>query len=191
MRGRDLGRRGHHEGRADAAEPLGRRPRAADRDAGRPVHPVPDGGSQLRLPGARPVGEGPRHARRAAGRLALRERRAARRGGERRRARRQAGGRRGLRARERLPAADAPDAGRRHRPHDRGRRLRREHDDVQRAARPRRRVHARLRLRRPAADRRDHAHLRPLDGGGRPRQEGRRPAVATTSPRCSIRSSTT
>ena len=38
------------------------------------------------------------------------------------------------------------------------------------------RLHARFRLRRPAAHRGNHAHLRTVDGRGRPRQEGRRPA---------------
>ena len=84
--------------------------------------------------------------------------------------------RRGVRARERLQAHDAPDARRRHRSHHRGGRLRREQHHLQRAAQPQSGVHARLRLRRATAHRGNHAHLRPRHGGGRTRQEGRRPA---------------
>src|SRR4029453_2030854 len=50
----------------DAALAARERARVPGRDAGRPVHPLPHGGSQLRLRGGRTVGEGPRHVRRAA-----------------------------------------------------------------------------------------------------------------------------
>ena len=83
---------------------------------------------------------------------------------------------RGVRARERLSADDASDARRRHRSQHRGGRFRRQQHDLQRAAQSQGRLHARFRLRRPAADRRNHAHLRTVDGGSRPGQEGRRPA---------------
>ena len=52
-------------------------------------------------------------------------------------------------------------------------------------------LYARFCLRRPAADRGDHAHLRPDDGGGRARARRKAGCRATTRPRCSIRSSTT
>ena len=165
---------------------------APGRDAGRPVHPVPDGGSQLRLRGHRSVGEGPRHARRAARRDALRERRAApvaavQAAGPHRASRR----RRGLRARERLPAADAPDAGRRHRPLHRRRRLRREHARRSACCAISR---SSTRATSPsAASSSPRKSCAPTASAWRKPAAPRRKAAcrATTSPRCSTRSSTT
>ena len=76
-------------------------------------------------------------------------------------------------------------------PHDRGRRLRREQHHVQRAAQSQGHLHARFRLRRPAAHRRNHAHLRPV-AWKKPAAPRKKAACrATTRPKCSIRSSTT
>ena len=123
-----------------------------------------------------PSEKDPGHARRAARGHALRERRAAHRRMRGRRAHRQDRRRRGVRARERLPSADSPDAGRRPEPRHRRRRLRREQHHLQRAARSESHLHARLRLRRPAAHRRSDAHIRAEHGRSRARQERRRPA---------------
>ncbi len=81
--------------------------------------------------------------------------------------------RRSVRARERLQTHDASDARWRHRSHHRRGRLRREQHHVQCAAQSQGRLHARLRLWWPAAHRRNHAHLRPVHGRGRAREEGR------------------
>ena len=184
-------RRRDHQSHPDAQEPRRERARGSGRDAGRPVHPLPDGRSQLRLPGRGSVREGSGHAGRAAGRDAHRERRAAPGGRAGLRPHRPHRRRGGVRPRERL-RADAPsDARRRHGPHRRGRRLRREQHHVQRAARHEGHLHPRFRLRRTAAHRRDHAHLRPLHGGGRAAPRKRAVCRATISPKCSTPSSTT
>ncbi len=89
----------------------------------------------------------------------------------------------------RLMTHQMPDGGidRTHR----GGRFRRQQHHFQRAAQPQGRLYARLRLRRPAADRRNHAHLRPV-AWKKPAAPRRKAACrATTRPRCSIPSSTT
>ena len=118
------------------------RPGGSGRDAGRPVHPLPDGRSQLRLRSARAVGEGSRNERRAAGGNAHRQRRAAPGRGEGGGPHREDRRRRGVRPRERLQADDPPDARWRHRSHDRGGRLRRQQHHLQRAAQSEGRLHA-------------------------------------------------
>jgi type IV pilus assembly protein PilM len=83
------------------------------------------------------------------------------------------GRRRTLCARKRLSAARAPDAGRRHAAPDRNRRFRRQQHHVQCAAEHAGEIHPRLLLRRAAAHRGDHAHLRlSLEDAGRAKKEG-------------------
>ena len=184
-------RRRDHESDSNAEEPRRKRTRRSGRDAGRPIHSLSDGRSQLRLSGRRSLGKGSGHARRAAGRDAHRERRAAPGGGASLGPDRAPRRRRGFRARECL-RPDAPsDAGRRHRPHRRGGRFRRQQHDIQRAARHEGHLHPRFRLRRTAAHRRNHAHLRALHGRGRAAPRRKAACRATISPKCSIRSSTT
>ncbi len=100
--------------------------------------------------------------------------------------------RRGLRARERLQAADAPDARRRHRPHHRGRRLRREQHDLQRAARTCKVIYTRDFAFGGQQLTEEIMRTYGLSAWKKPAAPRRKAACrATISPKCSIRSSTT
>ena len=137
VRDRDQRRRRDHQGHPDAAQPARdaiSKARSRCRRTSTSRSRWRKSASTSRCIGA--VGEGSRHAStccssRRAPRTSSSARPRCRPPGLTAQHRR----RRGLRARERLPAADAPDARRRHRPLHRRRRLRREQHHVQRAAR--------------------------------------------------------